>query len=168
MIELEKRFLVKELPDNIFASPSKEIIDQYIPKNSVHAYVRVRKNGDHMMITKKKPIEGDSNRLKEETIVLDEAEWRALSSLPAKTLHKTRYFYEWNNYVLEVGVFQGDLKGLVLVDVEFSSPEDMDSFTPPDWFLAEVHDEEFAGGWLCGKTLSDLEEKLKKYHYTPL
>jgi adenylate cyclase len=168
MIELEKRFLVKSLPPEVFSAPSKEVIDQYIPKDAAHAYLRVRRNGDCMVITKKKMSDESKNHFLEDTIVLTLDEWEVLSTLPSKVLHKTRYFVEWNGFVLEVGVFQGLLKGLVLVDVEFTTPEHMNAFVPPDWFLAEVDDEEFAGGWLCGKNISDLKTVFEKYEYTPL
>lgn len=168
MIELERRYLLKRLPQDLHDWPSTEVYDIYIPKDAAHAYLRVRKNGERMVITKKTPVEGDTNKLKEETIVLSEEEFTVLKELPGKVLHKIRYFYEHDSHTIEIGVFQGALKGLVLADVEFENEEDMKAFKMPDFFLCEVHDEEFAGGWLCGKNIDDIQEALKRHQYQEL
>lgn len=40
--------------------------------------------------------------------------------------------------VIELDVFEGDLAGLILAEVEFSSPEEAVCFAAPDWFAKEV------------------------------
>jgi len=67
MIELERTFLAKQVPEGLKACKSKEIIDIYIPKViEAHAPIRIRKNGDSYEITKKTPVvEGDNSMLKE-------------------------------------------------------------------------------------------------------
>ncbi len=84
-------------------------------------------------------------------------------------VQKNRYIYEENNYKYEVDVFQGELKGLVIVDIEFTSNEEKSRFVMPEWTLADVTQEEFfAGGRICGKKYADIAEKLEKFGYTPL
>ena len=61
MIELEKTYLVKELPKNLLKSKSKEIIDIYVPATVAHPILRIRENGDKFEITKKAPIAGKDN-----------------------------------------------------------------------------------------------------------
>ena len=46
MIELEKTYLAKEIPQGLKDCNSKEIIDIYIPKSNAHPKIRIRKNGD--------------------------------------------------------------------------------------------------------------------------
>lgn len=53
MIELERTYLAKYIPDGLKECKSKEIIDLYIPRANVHPKVRVRKNGDIYEMTKK-------------------------------------------------------------------------------------------------------------------
>ena len=66
-------------------------------------------------------------------------------------------------------MFQGDLKGLVLVDFEFESEQEKQAFEKPDFCLVEVTQEEFiAGGMLCGKTYKDIEKNLQKFGYKSL
>src|SRR3989338_8977956 len=54
MIELEKTYLVKELPKNLLKSKSKEIIDIYVPATVAHPILRIREKGDKFEITKEK------------------------------------------------------------------------------------------------------------------
>lgn len=166
MIELERTFLAKSLPD-LRSIESTEIIDIYIPKEAEHPTLRIRKMGDIYEMTKKTPVhDNDSSKQIEQTIVLSEDEFNSLRLLDGKITHKIRYFYRLNNKVMEIDAFQGNLKGLVLIDVEFDNEKSMEEFVMPDFCLCEVTQETFlAGGMLCGKTYSDIENDLNKFNY---
>ncbi len=170
MIELEKMYLVKKLPDGLKSCKYKEIIDIYIPESSKHPTLRIRKNGDIYEATKKEPVnEGDSSRQEEQTIILTEAEFNSLLKLEGKKVRKLRYYYNHNGNTAEIGVFQDSLKGLVMVDFEFSTIEEKDAFEMPDFCLADVTQEFFtAGGMICGKSYKDIENNLNKYNYKKL
>ena len=74
-----------------------------------------------------------------------------------------------NGKVAEIDVFQGSLKGLIVVDFEFDSMEEKESFEMPDFCLADVTNEVFiAGGMVCGKSYEDIENNLKKSNYVKL
>ena len=165
--EFELTYLAKSLPETLFLSPAKEILDIYIPASADHAILRIRKRGDSYEITKKQPVqENDSSHQIENTILLTKDEFDELSCIEGKRVRKVRYQYSEANSEYEVDVFQDDLKGLVLVDVEFNSPQEKSAFTPPVWLLADVTQEEFiAGGVLCGKKYSDLEDELSTHGY---
>ena len=53
MIELEKTYLAKNIPENLQNCKFKEIVDIYIPKYSEHPKLRIRKNGNRYEVTKK-------------------------------------------------------------------------------------------------------------------
>lgn len=167
MEELELTYLAKTLPTGLVSAEKKEMLDIYIPTSSDHPTLRIRKNGDKHEITKKQPIvEGDASRQLETTIKLTPAEFADLSQLPGKRIQKTRYLYQENNINYEIDVFRGDLTGLVLVDVEFATVQEKSAFVPPAWCLVEVTQEKFlAGGMLCGKKYSDIEQDLAKFGY---
>lgn len=167
MIEIEKSFLARSLPADLKDHPSKEVLDIYIPKGHDHPVLRIRKNGDRYEMTKKEPIKNkDRLFLRENTIPLREDEFLALEKLEGKRLHKIRYFYPYKNHTFEIGVFQGALSGLVMIDVEFKNKEEMESFEPPEFFLAPVkHQEVFAGGKLCGKSYEDIAPHLEALDY---
>ena len=172
MIELERTFLAKQIPDGLKACKSKEVIDIYIPKSlEGHAPIRIRKNGDTYEITKKSRVEeGDHTKLLEQTISLTRAEFMALEKeISGKRLHKTRYYYPVNGRTAEVDVFMDALIGLVIIDFEFTSEEEMKAFKAPFFCLAEVGAEDFVrGGVLAGKKYSDLEVELAKHGYLKL
>ena len=169
MNEIERTFLAKYLPEDIESSPSKEIIDIYTPEEERHPNLRIRKNGEKYEITKKTPIDNDPSHQTEETIHLTKEEFESLSKVEGKKVHKIRYLYKINNLTAEIDVFQGDLKGLVVVDFEFTSLEEIDAFNPPEFCGPDVTHEEFiAGGMICGKMYADIEERLKKYDYKRL
>lgn len=170
MEEFELTYLIKEFPNGLLSSSSKEMLDIYIPSTAAHPSLRIRKNGEKVEITKKQPVkEGDASHQLETTIPLVLSEYGELSELIGKRVQKTRFYYQNNGINYEVDVFRRDLEGLVLVDVEFDSLDKKSSFIPPSWVLADVTQESFiAGGMLCGKKYSDIEEQLEKFNYKKL
>lgn len=170
MVELELTFLVKSLPQDFRSLENKEVYDIYIPSTVVHPVLRIRKNGNSYEITKKQPIDdGDRSEQTEQTIPLTEAEFVELSQLPGKRVRKIRYYLPWQGQMAELDVFQDDLQGLVLIDFEFKTPEEKQSFVMPDFCLADVtQDNLVAGGTLAGKRYADIKEGLEAYHYSPL
>ncbi len=163
MIEIEKTYLAKFLPKGLSKFSHKEIIDLYIPKASEHSKLRIRKNGDLYVITKKNLVnENDSSTQIEQNIKITKEEFLALSNISASKIRKIRYNYNG----AEIDIFQDKLKGLVLVDVEFISKENLKSFKMPDFCLVEITgDTNFAGGVLCKQKLSNLKKILKAYKY---
>ena len=170
MDEFELTFLPKKLPEGIFTSPSKEMLAIYIPAASEHPTLRIRRSGTKHEMTKKEPVSaGDSSHQRETTVPLTVEEFSDLTVVPGKRVSKIRYFYLENGVDYEVDVFQGELEGLVLIDVEFKSTGDKAKFKAPEWILIEVTQEKFiAGGMLCGKKYSDIEDRLKLFGYKKL
>ncbi len=170
MIELERTYLLKEIPKNLKSCKFKEIIDLYIPKSNQHPVLRIRKNGSKFEMTKKQPIKGnDSSCQEEQTITLSEEEFKELNKIDGKKIHKIRYYYDCNNKIAEIDVFQDLLNGLILVDFEFETTEEKDSFKIPEFCLADVTQDKFiAGGMLCGKSYKDIENELKQFKYKKL
>lgn len=167
MEEHEITFLPKSLPKAALESPFKEIIDIYFPHNSNHPVLRIRKNGDKFEITKKQPIKkGDASHQLETTIDITKMEFDDLAQAPGKTIRKLRYSYTEKEVLYEIDLFQDNLKGLILVDVEFKTKRDKELFDLPGWYLKDVTQEEFiAGGVLAGKKYSDIQITLDKFGY---
>lgn len=178
MIELEREytFLMTTLPSDLADFPSKIIEDNYIPASSDHPKIRIRRNGDKLVITKKYPAnsaneqDGDSSRMVEHTIELSTEEYDALNQLQGKKFKKRRFAYKYGEYLAEVDVYLGGLSGLVVVDFEFDSEESMAQFQKPDFVGADVtQDPLIAGGVLCGKSYGDIADALlENYAYHPV
>ncbi len=167
MIERERTYLAKYIPEGLRDCPSREIVDIYVPATKEHAVLRIRKNGSIYEITKKTPVAGtDSSEQTEQTVFLDEEEYAVFSTVTGKRIEKRRYYYPLGKQIAEVDIFEGALEGLVIVDVEFDSSEEKNNFQMPDFCLAEVTQERFcAGGVLAGKGYADIEDDLKKFGY---
>jgi len=170
MIELERTFLAKTIPSNFKECKSKEILDIYIPQAREHPTLRIRKNGEKFEITKKEPISGnDSSKQLEQTIPLTKEEFEELAKLEGKKARKIRYYYPLEGKTFEIDVFQDELKGLILVDIEFDDEKEKDFFEMPEFCLAEITQKKFtAGGMLCGKKYEDIAKELEKFNYKKL
>ncbi len=169
--EFERTFLAKYIPKDIENCNFVELEDNYIPKESNHPILRIRKKGDRTVITKKyKKKEGDASVMIEETILLSLEEYNSISALEGKKFSKRRYLYEYEKgKFCEIDIYQDKLKGLIVIDFEFNSIEEKDNFKIPDFCLIEITNEEFlAGGMLCGKSYEDLINNLKKFNYTKI
>jgi CYTH domain-containing protein len=165
MIELEKTYLAKELPD-LTNCECKDMLDIYLPASAVHPTLRIRKNGDKYEMTKKEPVEDDPSKQLEQTIPLTKNEFEELSQIEGKRVHKKRYLFKYQGRVAEFDVFQNDLAGLVLVDFEFEKEEEKDAFVMPSFCLVDITPELFiAGGMICGKSYNDVEADLDRFNY---
>ena len=170
MKEIEKTYLAKYIPEQVLKITPKKVLDIYFPSTAVHPKLRLRQKGDKYEITKKQLLnQGDASEAEESTIILNQPEFQELSQLSGKKVEKNRYEYSLNGFIFEFDVFQGDLAGLVVVEVEFISTEQKNNFMPPDFCFADVTQDEFvACGMLAGKKYSDIEDKLTKYDYQPI
>lgn len=87
--EFELTFLVKEIPDAVWNSPNREILDIYIPEKGRHPYLRIRKSGDKYEITKKQPVDlSDSSHQTENTIPLSKKNLKIWKKYQEKELEK--------------------------------------------------------------------------------
>src|SRR5579884_3770244 len=116
IIELEKTYLVKYLPEGLEKFPHKEILDMYIPFDDPHPMLRLRKSGDNYEITRKEHISEDMTEQKEHTIQLTKTQFEALAKAGGKRVRKIRYYYPYKTYTVEIDVFQEGLEGLVLAE----------------------------------------------------
>ncbi len=166
-IELERTFLLKNIPPDMEKCESIEIIDIYIPRTANHPVLRIRKKGDVFEITKKEPVKkNDVSEQYEKTIPLSEEEFNELAQIKGKRLRKKRYFYPFQRKIAEIDIYLDDLEGLGLADIEFNNKKEKDKFQIPDFCLVDITQEKFiAGGMLAGKKYSDIQSFLNKYNY---
>lgn len=158
MLEIERTFLVKNIPNLIFIKQTK-IKQGYI--SSPPSPLRIRQKGDAFELTKKIPLkENDYSSNEEINILLTGYEFKKLWTQVEKSLEKSRYCIDiGDNLIAELDIFEGDLSGLVFVEVEFPSQEMMKSFIPPEWFGKDVTQEDFsANSFLAGKTFDEINK----------
>lgn len=106
----------------------------------------------------------------ETTIPLRKEEFKEFEKeVEGKRVVKTRFEIEINGKISEIDVFRENLEGLVVIDFEFENKEEKDAFKMPDFCVVNITNEEFtAGGIICGKKYSDIEENLNRFNYKKL
>lgn len=133
-MEIERKFLVKELPENLESYPSKRIAQGYLNTEPV---VRIRRSNDDYYLTYK----GKGLMVREEynLPLTAEAFEHMLPKIDGILIDKIRYLIPLDEKLTaELDIFQGTLKPLRLVEVEFDSVEEANSFVAPDWFGDDV------------------------------
>lgn len=139
-VEIERKFLVEEIPAGLDADRAHKIEQGYLALTDDGVEVRVRRSDGHGFLTIKSG--GERVRLEEE-IEIDERRFRSLWPLTeARRIRKTRYLIPAEHgLTIELDVYHGNLAGLVTAEVEIDSPEQATAFTPPAWLGRELTDD---------------------------
>lgn len=149
-MEIERKYLVKRLPEGLEQYPHDELEQAYL---CTQPTVRVRRVGERYILTVKENIRTFStaaHNREEEFALSPKSYQRLLSKCDSQVLSKTRYrinlqqLTEESRYAgltAELDLFHGRHEGLRLVEVEFPSTAVADGFVPPDWFGEDVSDD---------------------------
>lgn len=138
-MEIERKFLVKALPENLESYESHHIAQGYLNTDPV---VRIRKADDDYYLTYK----GKGLMVREEyNLPLNAKSFEHMvAKIDGILIQKRRYLiplgegYGDGKHVAELDIFEGVLTPLRLVEVEFESEEDALAFIAPDWFGDDV------------------------------
>jgi adenylate cyclase len=138
-VEIERKFLVERLPQDLDAHPHGEIEQGYLAITD-DVEVRVRRYGDESFLTVKSS--GGESRVEEE-IEIDRRRFGSLWPLTeGRRIEKRRYrIPAGDGLALELDVYHGGLEGLLTAEVEFASVADAAAFVPPDWLGRDVTDD---------------------------
>jgi adenylate cyclase len=136
-MEVERKFLVWELPADLDSHPASAIHQGYLAIDPDGSEVRVRQRGERRYLTSKR---GHGLVRDEAEIQLSEPQFDALWPLTeGHRIEKTRYAISaGEGLVIEVDVYGGGLKGLAVAEIEFHSSADADAFDAPAWFGPDV------------------------------
>ena len=112
-MEIERKYLVKILPDHLEQYPCRQIEQGYLSTNPV---VRIRRSNDRYILT-----------------------YKGKEKIDGLLIQKRRYLIPLaEKYTIELDVFEGALAPLVLAEVEFETEEEANTFVPPEWFGEDV------------------------------
>lgn len=146
-MEIERKYLVKYLPDGLDQHPHSEIEQCYL---SSHPTLRIRHIDDRYVLTVKEHLQSTSSAIvnrEEEFEMSADSYFRLREKCDGRILSKTRYRIllrrlhadgNFEDLVAELDLFHGRHEGLQLVEVEFPHTLEADAFEPPDWFGEEV------------------------------
>ena len=133
-MEIERKYLVKTLPDHLEQYPCRQIEQGYLNTDPV---VRIRRSNDSYILTYK----GKGLMVREEyNLPLNEESFTHLKGkIDGLLIQKHRYLIPLaEKYTIELDVFEGELAPLVLAEVEFETEEEANTFVPPEWFGEDV------------------------------
>ena len=132
-MEIERKFLLKELPENLESYSVRHLEQGYLCTAPV---VRIRRDNDKYELTYK----GKGCMVREEhNLPLTKEAYKHLrEKIDGRLIVKKRYMIPLEKYTIELDVFEGDLAPLTLAEVEFSSEDDAKNFVAPDWFAEDV------------------------------
>ncbi len=135
-MEIERKFLIKQIPEGCTSFPCRQIEQAYLNTDPV---VRVRRDNDDYYLTYKG--KGLLSREEYNLPLNKEAYKHLLAKADGIILTKKRYMIPVpgnDHLTIELDVFEGHYDGLILAEVEFASEEEAKAFNPPAWFGKDV------------------------------
>lgn len=142
-MEIEKKYLVEQVPENLTQYDKWELEQCYL---CVRPTIRIRKKDDEYILTYKNRTGEIQAMAGSELCIASEVELpltqEAYQHLKKKAdgicIVKTRYRIPYGKYTIELDLFHEKYQGFCLAEVEFDSVEEGKSFVPPDWFGEDV------------------------------
>lgn len=132
-MEIERKFLIKALPEDLDSYPRHRIEQAYLCTEPV---LRVRRKDEKYILTYKGA--GFLAREEHEFPLTEEAYRHLLEKADGNRITKDRYELPYGAYTIELDVFDAPFAPLVLAEVEFPSEEEAHAFQVPAWFGEEV------------------------------
>ncbi|MCB6609863.1 CYTH domain-containing protein [[Clostridium] symbiosum] len=134
-MEIERKYFIETLPFDPEQYPFHQIEQAYLCTDPV---VRVRREDDMFYLTYKS--RGRMVREEYNLPLTENAYLHLLEKADGRVLTKRRYLIpiEGTKLTIELDIFSGAYEGLVLAEVEFTTEEEANAFTPPAWFTRDV------------------------------
>lgn len=135
-MEIERKFLIDKdnIPDNLNRYEYKDIEQGYL---STEPVVRVRKSNDKYTLTYKS--KGFLVREEYNLPLTRESYEHLIAKADGNIITKRRYLIpEKEGLTIELDIFDGKYKGLVVAEVEFNTENEANSYVAPEWFGEDV------------------------------
>jgi adenylate cyclase len=139
-VEIERKFLLDHVPDDLARYPSEEIDQGYLAITEDGVEVRIRRRGERSYLTIKA---GAGQTRLEEELEIDQQRFASLWPLTeGKRVQKARHLIPAGDGLkIELDVYGGDLEGLITAEVEFESQSAAAAFHAPAWLGREITDD---------------------------
>src|SRR5437762_14069114 len=130
--EIERKFLLKQLPERLKQARRCVIAQGYLAAEPGGRHVRLRKKGKTASLTFKV---GRGAHREEREIKLSAKQFTALwPATVGRRLRKLRHEVPWRNLIIEIDTYRGRNTGLVVAEEEFPTRAAARKFQPPSWF----------------------------------
>ena len=148
-MEIERKFTVRRLPDDLESYDFHIIEQAYLTQNPV---IRVRREDNRCYMTYK-GVGGDNTSLAHEEYNLPlsmEAYETLRNKADGNIITKKRILIPYGKHLIELDIFDEPFKPLIIAEVEFESVEEAGDFAPPEWFDKDVTDrKEYRNSYLA-------------------
>lgn len=147
-MEIERKFTIKHLPDNLEEYPCRHIEQAYL---NVDPVLRVRRDENQYYMTYKG--KGMMTREESNLALNEESYYHLRGKADGNVISKRRYLIPLHNpgfkvgfptppedysLTIELDVFDPPFAPLIIAEVEFGSTEAAEAFVPPEWFDEDV------------------------------
>lgn len=134
--EIERKFLVRNLPADLSSFPQREIEQGYLAADAGGVQVRLRRANGACSLAYKRDAE--AGRIEREITLTAEQFAVLWPATEGRRLTKIRYEVPHEGFVVEVDVYRDHHEGLVVAEVEFESEAAARDFRPPAWLGDDV------------------------------
>ncbi len=134
--EIERRFLVRNLPPDYLQYPSLPIVQGYLAIEENGNAVRLRRMGGDFFLT----VKSSGTMVREEReIAISADQFDVLwPNTEGRRIVKDRHVIPYGYLKIELDVFKGKLKGLIVAEIEFESVAAALVFQKLEWMGIEV------------------------------
>lgn len=164
-VERERRYLLSGSAGGIFPIRNLLIQDRYFDESTLRLR-RIEEEGKSTVFKLGQKIRvGEDRPLKiaHTTLYLSENEFELLAALPAEVLEKRRSIFPLGELRFAVDEFEGELAGLLLVEVDLGAEGSTHQVLPFEELIEVTLDERFTGGELACTPSEDLRLLLTEY-----
>ena len=133
--EIERKFLILNQDWQEYTKSELHIVQGYLATNEFNS-TRIRIQNDKANINIKSATLGITRTEFEYSIPVDDARLMLEDLCIKPVIEKTRFTVEHMNHTWEIDVFSGDNEGLIVAEIELSSPDE--AFEKPSWIGEEV------------------------------
>ena len=138
--EVERKWVVDDAPEEALSAPSERIEQGYLTIGSDGGETRVRRRGERCYLTVKS---GSGMTRAEHEVELSEEQFETLwpATEGARLVKRRHIIRAEDGHTIEFDVYEGELSGLMVAEVEFDDPWGATAFEVPYWFGREVTDD---------------------------
>lgn len=138
-MEIERKFLLNEFVQNVLPLNKlrkHQIKQYYVQIGDVEE--RYRRKDNLYFHTIKRRVDSGLQREEIETECTKEDFEANKNHIVGNMIEKDRYIFPYGEHKIEIDVYAGALKGLLIGEVEFQTKDEAALFLPPVFFGAEV------------------------------
>lgn len=163
MVEIEKKFKVKELPKELDKYQKIEIEQSYL-NNGCKPTLRIRKYNENECIlsykSRKKQYRDDLSVCDEIELPLSKQAYEHLKTkIDGRVIYKTRYIIPLEDGLkVQIDRFKYFFDGVCWAEIEFENEEQVNTYQIPSWLGEDISNQKRVKNRYMAITAKDIEE----------